>query len=276
MRGEFVDVAGTRVYYYAAGTRGVGEPVVFLHGFPMSSRLWHSVVRDFPPGHRLVICDLPGYGRSDPPRQADPAPCARILIGLLDDLRIPRACLVGHGWGGAVAQAIAVEAPDRVSRLALISSDAFGEPPRRMARLARALLPLARRAPAGFLAGLVQGSLRAGFADRERSRLTLDTCLRPFTTPLGRDTLAGHLRALGRPAEDLTARLAMLAIPTAIIWGARDPFQPVRRAERLHHALPGSTLDVIAEASHFVPEDAPERVIARLGELLQREEREAR
>jgi pimeloyl-ACP methyl ester carboxylesterase len=44
MRGEFIDVNGARLYYYAAGSRGVGEPVVFLHGFPTSSHLWTEVV----------------------------------------------------------------------------------------------------------------------------------------------------------------------------------------------------------------------------------------
>ena len=63
MRGEFVDVGEKRLYYYAAGSRGAGDPVVLLHGFPTSSRLWHALVPDFAPGHRLVIVDLPGFGR---------------------------------------------------------------------------------------------------------------------------------------------------------------------------------------------------------------------
>jgi pimeloyl-ACP methyl ester carboxylesterase len=271
MRGEFVDVGGIRVYYYAAGTRGAGEPVVLLHGFPMSSRLWHAVVKDFPPGHRMVVCDLPGFGRSDPPAACEVRACSRSILGLLDDLRIERACIVGHGLGGGVAQALAIQAPTRVSRLALIDSIAFGDAPRRMARLARTLLPLARRAPPGFLAGLVQGSLSRGFADRDRSRLTLDTCLHPFTTPAGRDLLARHLVALRDDGTaTLAADLASIRVPTAILWGGRDPFYPVSLGERLRDAIPGATLEVVPAASHFVPEDAPERVIAWLGELLAR------
>jgi pimeloyl-ACP methyl ester carboxylesterase len=271
MRGEFVDVAGTRLYYYAAGSRGAGEPVVLLHGFPMSSRLWHAVARDFTPGHRLVVCDLPGFGRSDPARDPGAASAARTLLGLLDDLRIDRACLVGHGFGGTIAMRLALEAPARVSRLALISVPPAGEWPRRMARLARALLPLTRILPPGFLAGLVQGSMLKGFADRERSRLTLDTCLHPFTSASGRDHLARQLRVLAAaPRDDLTARLAALHLPTAILWGATDPFLAPVLAAQLHAALPGSTLDIIPDASHFVPEDAPQRVIERVGELLKR------
>lgn len=272
MRGEFVDVGGQRLYYYAAGSRGAGVPVVMLHGFPTSSRLWHAVVRDFPAGHRLVVCDLPGYGRSEPLRgEVSGAAHATAIELMLDDLRIERACLVGHGLGGGIAQAIAVRAPTRVSHLALVDSAAFGAASRRLARQARALLPVARALPPGFLAGLVQGSVRSGFGDVERSRLTLDTCLHPFTTAPGRERLAQHLRALGHcDTDSFTPRLAALGIPTAILWGADDPFYPVALAHRLQAAIPGATLDVVAGARHFLPEDAPERVLTGIVSLLRR------
>jgi len=67
MRGEFLDLSGARLYYYAAGTRGAGVPVVFIHGFPTSSHLWNDVVPLMPQGHRLVVLDLLGFGRSDRP-----------------------------------------------------------------------------------------------------------------------------------------------------------------------------------------------------------------
>jgi len=272
MRGEFVDIGGQRMYYFASGTRGEGVPVILLHGFPTSSRLWQGVVRDFPAGHRLVVCDLPGFGRSDPsPGAADCADHAAAVLRLMDDLRIARACLVGHGLGGGVAQVIAAHAPDRVSHLALVDSAAFGAAPRRMARLARALLPLAGMLPPGLLAGLVQGSVREGFVDPDRSRLTLDTCLHPFTTPIGRDHLVQHLRALRRCATtELATPLEASRIPAAILWGADDPFYPVALAHRLHAAIPGSTLEIVEDVRHFLPEDAPERVLAALTALLRR------
>ncbi len=271
MRGEFVDVLGCRIYYYAAGSRGVGEPVVLLHGFPTSSRLWHAVVRDFPPGHRLVVCDLPGFGRSDPPREFSVGSWARDVVGLLDELRISRACLVGHGLGGAIAERVQRDAPSRVTHLALLSAPAFGVAPRRLARLARVLLPLAEHAPPGFLAGLVQGSVLSGFADRERSRLTIDTCLQPFTTIAGRRLLASHLRAL-QLAESAAADAGSTGsrVPTAILWGGADPFYPPSLGERLRDSIPGATLEIIPGAAHFTPEDAPERVIATLSALLSR------
>ena len=67
MRGEFVDIGGARLYYYAVGTRGAGEPIVLLHGFPTSSHIWSRVAPLLPNGHRVVVLDLLGYGRSDRP-----------------------------------------------------------------------------------------------------------------------------------------------------------------------------------------------------------------
>src|SRR5437867_269918 len=117
MRGEFVDLAGARLYYYAAGTRGAGGPIVLLHGFPTSGHMWSEVVPLLPPGHRVVVVDLLGYGRSDRPlgRAVSISAHAGRIVALLDALGIQRACIAAHGLGGGVAQWIAVHAPERVS-----------------------------------------------------------------------------------------------------------------------------------------------------------------
>lgn len=271
MRGEFVDVGGCRLYYYAAGTRGAGAPVVLLHGFPMASRLWHDFVPEFAPGHRIIVVDLPGFGRSDPPSGARSG-CgahAAAVHSLLNDLGVEQAYIVGHGMGGGVAQAFAVQWPTRVAGLALVSSAGFGVKPRRMARLARALGPLARHLPPSLLASLVHGSIRHGFADAERSHLTLDSCLRHFATPQGRDALAAHLAALRQcDTAAWSRRLPELTLPAVVVWGADDPFYPLALGERLHHALKGSTFTVIPGAAHFVPEDQPDALRRALEPLL--------
>ncbi len=277
MRGEFVDVGNQRLYYYAAGTRGsdARPPVVLIHGFPTSSRLWHLVSRDFPAGHRLIVVDLPGYGRSDPVAPHDAADpiehAANALLSLLDELGVSAAALVGHGLGGAVAQAIALVAPSRTTHLALVDSAAFGVKPRRMAGLAITLEPLTRVAPSGVLAGLVHGSVRRGFADPGRTDLALDACLRPFSSRAGRAVLAGHLRALVRgDSARWSARLGELSLPAAVIHGREDPFYPVSLSERLAASIPDASVSVIDGARHFVPEDTPDQLVRHLTALLAR------
>jgi pimeloyl-ACP methyl ester carboxylesterase len=271
MRGEFLDLLGHRLYYYAAGTRGAGEPVLFLHGFPSSSHLWNGVVRRMPDGHRLIIVDQLGYGRSDRPGAAAVTVSghAQRALAALDILNVPRACLVGHDLGGAVAQWIAVHAPERVTRLALISSVGGSEWPRRRTRTARALRRVARYLPAPLLAGEAYASLLAGFVDREAGRHALDHFLRPFAQPAGREALLAHLAAQ-RPDETASLPLHTIRAPTAIVHGARDPFVPVAVARWLEQAIDGATLEIIPAEAHFVPIDAPDRVVAAVTSLLAR------
>ena len=273
MRGEFIDVGGARLYYYAAGTRGAGEPVVFLHGFPSSSHLWGEVVPLMPAGHRLVVVDLLGYGRSDRPdaREVGIKGHAERVLGLLDALGINYACVVGHDVGGGVAQAMAVRWPARVSRLCLVNSVAFDEWPTREVKLARAMLPLTKHLPPTWLLSLVKGDLLRGYLDAERGTHSVAQYLRPFATPEGRDALLEHLMALdSAETAALAPRLKDVVAPTAIVWGAHDPFLPAALGRRLCDAIPGATLDLVPDGRHFTPEEAPDKVAETIGALLRR------
>ncbi|MHB8838104.1 MAG: alpha/beta fold hydrolase [Gemmatimonadaceae bacterium] len=271
MRGEFLDLAGHRLYYYAAGSRGAGEPVLFLHGFPTSSYLWNDVVRCMPPGHRLIVLDQLGYGRSDRPEDAavTVSAHARRALDVLDTLNVPNACLVGHDLGGAVAQWIACHAPERVTRLMLISSVGLDGWPRWRTRVARALTATVRLLPAPLLAGEAYASLLPGFADRDEGRHALDHFLRPFAHPAGGAALLAHL-AEQRDRETAALDLGAVRAPTAIVHGARDPFVAVTLARRLQRAIAGATLDVIPDGAHFLPLEVPDRVASAVGALLAR------
>ena len=273
MRGEFLDVGGARLYCYAAGRRGDGVPVVLLHGFPTSSHLWSGVVPLLPEGHRVLVVDLLGFGRSDRPAglPVDLRAHAERVIGLLDLLRIERACVVGHELGGAVAQQVAVRWPTRVSHLALVSPAAFDCWPARELRLARAMLPLTRHLPPTFLLSLLRRDLGRGYVDQERGLRSVDIYLRPFASPEGREALVAHLAQLDAASTAaLAERLDAVVAPTAIVWGADDPFLPASVGKRLQSAIPGATLHVLPELRHFLPEEAPRQVASHLTELLTR------
>jgi pimeloyl-ACP methyl ester carboxylesterase len=272
VRGEFLDVGGARLYYFAAGTRGGGEPLVLIHGFPTSSHLWQELVPLLPEGRRVVVLDLLGYGRSDPPGDAalDIKAHADRLLVLLDLLGINRACLIGHDVGGAVAQAVAVKAPHRVSHLCLISSVAFDEWPSREVKMARATLPLTRHLPATWLLTVLKTDLARGYVSSDLAAHSIDRYIKGFSTPAGRDLLVAHLDALdSADTMEIGARLNSVPAPTAIVHGAHDPFLPVSGAERLHRAIRGSTLTVLESGRHFLPEESPERVSEVIAKLLE-------
>ena len=268
MRGEFLDLDGARVYYYAAGTRGAGEPVVLIHGFPTSGHLWTEVVPLVPAGHRVVVVDLLGFGRSDRPlpgRVGIHAHADR-MIGVFDALGIRTACVVGHDVGGGIAQSMAVRFPHRVSRLCLVDSVAFASWPSRQVRLARSVLPVARHLPPSIVLPMLRKRLLRGYTDHERGAHSVAHYVRPFGGADGRDALVRHLLELdAADTSSIAAGLSGVRQPTAIVWGERNPFLPLGIGQRLRQTIPGATLDVVPGGRHFTPEEAP----SRLGDALQ-------
>jgi pimeloyl-ACP methyl ester carboxylesterase len=117
-----VTVDGVGIEYQATGQ---GRPVVLLHGFPDSGRLWrHQVPALAAAGFQVIVPDLRGYGRSDKPEgvEAYSLPfLAADVMAVLGDLGIGRAHFVGHDWGAALAWGIASLAPDTVDHLAVLS-----------------------------------------------------------------------------------------------------------------------------------------------------------
>ncbi|HEY9229425.1 MAG TPA: alpha/beta hydrolase [Gemmatimonadaceae bacterium] len=273
MRGEFLDLSGARIYYYAAGSRGVGEPVVFLHGFATSGHLWGDVVPLMPAGHRLVVADMLGHGRSDRPlgRGVDVRAHAERVVELLDQLRIERACLVGHGVGGGIAQSVTIRHASRVSRLCLVDSVAFDRWPTIEGRLARASLPVTRFLPPELLTGVLRRDLRRGYSDPARAARSLDLYLRPFAGADGREALVAHIRALTTDeTRELGDQLGRITVPTVVVWGQHDRVIPLWVGKRLQQAIPGATLEIVPGARHFTPEEAPRQVADAIERLLAR------
>ena len=216
MRGEFIDLSGERLYYYAAGSRGAGDPVVLIHGFPTSSHLWLDVVAKLPPGRRIVVLDLLGYGRSDAPPNGNYtiAGHGKRLIEFLDALRIDRACLVGHGTGGAIAMWTALNAPDRVSRVALIGSSTSEGWFARDRRGARALYDLALRMPPWFWKPILRGTIARSYSDPEHGKRSAEMYLSRFVEGNGAKVLRKHIADLtnGEIAE-IAARAGKITVP---------------------------------------------------------------
>jgi pimeloyl-ACP methyl ester carboxylesterase len=117
-----VEADGVGIEYQVTGQ---GRPVILLHGFPDSGRLWrHQVPALAEAGFQVIVPDLRGYGHSDKP--ADVEAYSLLLLAadvgaVLADLGVARAHVVGHDWGAALAWAIAALAPDSVDHLVAMS-----------------------------------------------------------------------------------------------------------------------------------------------------------
>lgn len=104
---------------------GTGTPVLLLHGFPDSARLWRNQVPALvDAGFQAIVPDLRGYGRSDKPTEVGEyalPTMAQDVFGILSTLGLRRAHLVGHDWGAALAWVFATFAPEYVDHLAVLS-----------------------------------------------------------------------------------------------------------------------------------------------------------
>ena len=216
MRGEFIDLSGERIYYYAAGSRGAGEPIVLIHGFPTSSHLWLDVVAKLPPGHRIVVIDLLGFGRSDAPPQADYSigGHGERLVRLLDALRIDRAVIVGHGTGGAIALWAGLTIPERVTRIVLIGSSTSEGWFSRERRAARRFYDLVLHAPSWFWMPIIRGAIARSYSDPEHGQRSAEMYLTRFAEGNGAKVLRKHLADLD-PAEisSIRDRSAQIKLP---------------------------------------------------------------
>ena len=119
-----VDSSGVGIEYDVTGPDD-GRPVLLLHGFPDSGRLWSAQTAALAAaGHRVIVPDQRGYGRSDKPAEVDAYNIVAIAIdavAVLDAVGVERAHVVGHDWGAAIAWAVAAFAPDRVDHLVALS-----------------------------------------------------------------------------------------------------------------------------------------------------------
>ena len=119
-----VDSAGVRIHVEVTGPEE-GQPVLLLHGFPDSGRLWDRQTSALAEaGYRVIVPDQRGYGRSDKPVDIDSYNfmfLAADVGAVLDALDVERAHIVGHDWGAALAWVVATLLPDRVDHLAVLS-----------------------------------------------------------------------------------------------------------------------------------------------------------
>ena len=112
-----------RVYVDGVGIEyevtGEGPPVVLLHGFPDSGRLWrHQVPALAGAGFQVIVPDLRGYGRSDKPEAVEAYSLMQLagdVMAILAELGIPKAHVVGHDWGAALAWALGSLVPGQVT-----------------------------------------------------------------------------------------------------------------------------------------------------------------
>jgi pimeloyl-ACP methyl ester carboxylesterase len=249
---------------------GEGPALVLLHGFPLSSHAWRHFVPMLSARFRVIAPDLLGCGDSDKPAEAPvhiraQAGYVRELVAALG---IERYAVVGASHGGGVAQLLALDRPG-VEAMVLLNPVAFDYWPSDTVRAVQENAELGEENES-FAAAIMRSMFDLAMGRRALlSEMDLEEYLRPWRGPEGVAAFFRCIRAidgLGLAGRD--EDFAALELPVMILWGEDDGFLPVTAAERLHDAIPTSTLGLLPGCGHFVTEDAADTIAPMVYEYL--------
>jgi len=236
----------------------VPPTILLLHGFTQTGASWEPVVAALGERYRALAPDLRGHGAA---AGARPVSFAAVLEDLL--ALAPRSfALAGYSMGGRIALALALRAPERVSRLVLVgASPGIADGEERRARRAADEALADRIEEEGIEAFASSWSSLPLFAGQPVAVAAAARAERLRQSPAG---LAAALRGLGTGVmEPLWDRLGSLAMPIALVVGERDAkFRAI--AEAMAAALPAAALHVVPDAGHAAQLEAPEAVAALL------------
>jgi pimeloyl-ACP methyl ester carboxylesterase len=253
-----IELHGHRVIYRIAGD---GPPVVLIHGMVNSSRHWEKVALRLADRYTVVAPDLLGHGDSAAVRgDYSLGAHACSIRDLLTTIGIDRATVVGHSLGGGIAMQFFYQFPQRVERLALVSSGGLGHE----------VSPLLRGAalPGAALGIWLVANRRVREAiDRAGERMrargvrkgvylqAVARAMRPVQEAAARRALLQTLRAVidvrGQRVSAMDRLYLLGELPTLIVWGERDNTIPISHGLAAHAQIPNSHFVTLPKAAHF-------------------------
>jgi pimeloyl-ACP methyl ester carboxylesterase len=273
----YLKTNGIRLHYVTAGA---GPLVLLLHGYP---EFWYSYRYQLPTlaqSHRAVALDLRGYNLSDRPSDGyDIATLCEDLRGAIEALGESAASVVGHDWGGILAWALAMRAPEYVRRLVICNAPH----PATFQRALRSPSQWLRSAYVGFfqLEGIAEETLsrddyafiRRTFraADRERAWLT-DADIQRYVDAIARPgaltAALNYYRQVVRRGPGAVGPARIITAPTLVLWGELDPYIGVESLAGLERWVDDLRVQRFSTAGHWVNQQEPARVNEALLEFL--------
>lgn len=248
--GRFVVADGIRIHY---GDVGQGEPILLLHGAGPGADAWgnfRSNLDDLAQGHRLLLPDLPRFGRSDKPSTDRPRLdfLADALAAFLDAVGVDRVHVIGNSLGGQGGLKLAIDHPDRVGRIVVIGSNAISrtafspmpaEAVRHIADYYQGEGPSMGKMRMLLRALVYDGARVTDALVAERYAASID----PEIVAVNRE---GHW---GR--QSLDGELGRLRAPTLIVWGQDDRASPVEAGLMMLRLIPDARLHIFNHCGHW-------------------------
>lgn len=269
---------GLRQHFVDEGPR-VAPPVLCVHGNPTWSFLWRDLIRRLSPSHRVIAPDHLGMGLSDgaPGRSLRLVDHVKNLERLVLSLDLRGITLVLHDWGGPIGLGLARRHPERIARLVVTNTAAFRSE-RIPLRIAACRLPVfgqlaiqglnafARAATWMAVARPLPAAVKRGFL-LPYSDWTSRAATRAFVD----DIPLNESHASWAELVEIERFLPDLAhLPRRLVWGMRDWCFSPHFLERWHEIWPEAEVDALADAGHYLLEDAGARALDSVQDFLER------
>lgn len=254
--GDYLSVDGVRLRVRDSGPRDA-PAVILLHGFGASLDTWEPWAQALSSRFRVIRFDLPGFGLTgaDPTGDYTDARSMQVLLGLMDQLGLDRAGIVGNSLGGRIAWSFAALHPDRVSRLVLVAPDGFASPGFAYGKATN--IPLMMQAlPYVAPRSMLRANLAAAYARPEALSEGMVTRYRDMM-------LAPGVRPaiLARMSQTILREpgliLASIQTPTLLLWGEMDRMIPITNAADYLRLMPNATLVRLPNTGHLPFEEDP-------------------
>jgi pimeloyl-ACP methyl ester carboxylesterase len=222
---------------------GPRPPVVLIHGAGASSVTWIDVVRRLAPKRRVIAPDLPGHGQSDPWHTPSVEMYADAVGTACATLGVPRAVLVGHSMGGAVALRLALAHPDKIAGLVLVATGA-------RLKVSPAIYQVLEKDFAAFPSLLGQLEYSPATAREVVERWVAVAVQAP------QEIVMADFRAID--GFDVRDRLKEIRIPSLVIGGADDLLTPPKLSLELGAGLAGARTEIVPRAAHMLFQEQPD------------------
>lgn len=266
-------------YHYL--DEGQGEVLLLVHGNPTWSFYWRNLITALRDRYRVIAVDHMGCGLSDKPADYPYRLAQHVgnLQRLIEALGLERVTLLAHDWGGAIGLGAATESPRRFARYVMFNTAAFRsrDIPWRIA-VCRA--PMIGRLMVQGLNGFAQAALEMAVCHHERmTRAVRAGLLAPYDNWSHRQAIYRFVEDIPlRPSHPSYERLwqierglpALAERPWMFVWGMRDWCFTPRFLDRFLEFVPGAEVHRLADAGHYVVEDAHERIVPLVADFLRR------
>ncbi|OGO30432.1 MAG: hypothetical protein A2Z29_05200 [Chloroflexi bacterium RBG_16_56_11] len=238
-----ITIDGLDINYYRAGH---GEPLVVIHGGGGDARTWWKNIRELADKYTVYAPDLPGYGGSEPLDGRYYIPELSDFIGKFTaSLGLEKFYLIGHSLGGGIALNYALESPQKIKKLVLVSSLCLGREIAFWVRLFS--LPALVKSVGMMFVGILKG---LNWLARHLNPAAYIMPLSPASVAVG-----GNITTFRQQTLVLDDRLPEINMPTLLVWGSRDPIVPVKQAYRAAAAIPDCRVKVFEKRGHNVHRD---------------------